>query len=287
MYGFRIATNETGKGEVMDIKTMTSPEFAEAAFQKVKPQLLALRADELEHMNVDVPNAASIALAAHGRMIDLRPRMAALPGHPVELLDELPTYAAAAWYAHLVSLPAAGDGERVKKLLDEAGPLRDALLLAAEALVPRGLLDADKVAEIRAGLGNLDKANDLAALSDLFKQAWPQIASKTAVDRAEVDRAATLGMELLLALGEKGLAQKRAATAEARDLRVRAFTLLVRAYEQCTRAVSYLRWMEDDLELYAPSLRPRARSSRETRGASAQPPPASDAQNPKSGADAE
>jgi hypothetical protein len=271
----------------MDIRMITSPEFAEAAFEKVKPQLLALRADELEYLNSDIPNAASIALAAYGRMMELRPRMAELPGHPVELLDELPTYAAAAWYAHLVSVPAAGDGERVKKLLDEAGPLRDALLLAAEALAPRGLLDADKVAEIRAGLGNLDKANDLAALSDLFKRAWPRIAGKTAVDRAEVDRAATLGMELLLALGEKGLAQKQATTAEARDLRVRAFTLLVRAYEQCTRAVSYLRWMEDDVELYTPSLRQRPRSSRESRGASTQPPPPSDAPPPKNGADAE
>ena len=208
-------------------------------------------------VNADIPTAASIALGAYGRMIQLRPLIVEqLPRHPVELLDELPSYAAAALYAHLISLPPAGNGERLNKLLDEAAPSRDALLLAAEALAPRGLLDADKVAGIRSGLGNLDRANDLAALADIFKQAWPQIASKTAVERAEVDRAASLGMELLVALGEKGLGERRASTPEARELRARGFTLLINAYEQCTRAVAYLRAQEDDLDAYVPRFSP-------------------------------
>jgi hypothetical protein len=251
-------TTKQGKAKDLDITTLTSPQFAQEAFEKVKPQLTAMRAEDVLQVNADIPMAASIALGAYGRMAELRPLIVAeLPRHPIELMDELPTYAAAAWYAHLISLPPSGSGERLKKLLDEAAPLRDALLLAAEALAPRGLLDADKVAEIRSGLGNLDRANDLAALADLFRQAWPQIASKTAVDRAEVDRAASLGMELLVALGEKGLGERRASGPEARELRARAFTLLIKAYEQCARAVAYLRWQDDDVETYAPSLRPK------------------------------
>jgi hypothetical protein len=256
-------TNQPSEVKVPDIATLTSPEFAQGAFEKVKPQLLAMAPEEVLRVTADIPTAASIALGAYGRMVALRPQMVEqLPRHPVQLLDDLPNYAAAAWYAHLVSLPPAGEGERVKKLLEEATSLRDTLLVAAEALAARGLLDADKVADIRAGLGNLDKANDLAALGDLFGQAWPQVASKTAVERAEVERAAALGMELLLALGEKGLIEKPAASPEARDLRARAYTKLIKVYRQCVRAVTYLRWDQEDLEMYAPSLRPRARTPR-------------------------
>ncbi|HEX4334524.1 MAG TPA: hypothetical protein VH062_01350 [Polyangiaceae bacterium] len=38
------------------------------------------------------------------------------------------------------------------------------------------------------------------------------------------------------------------------DLRTRAFTLFVNAYDQVRRAVSYLRWDDDDAGTVAPSL---------------------------------
>jgi hypothetical protein len=159
-------------------------------------------------------------------------------------------------------MPPVNDGDRVKKLLDEANPLRDSMLVAAEALAHRGLVSGDRVAEIRAGLGNIDKASDLVALSALFRPAWPQVASRTAIEPAEVDRAVTLGSELLMALGAKGIAEKRGSTPESRDQRARAFTLFINAYDQCRRAVAYLRYQEDDAEAFAPSLRPITRSSR-------------------------
>ncbi len=64
--------------------------------------------------------------------------------------------------------------------------------------------------------------------------------------------------------------------------------MLINAYEQCTRAVAYLRAQEDDLDAYAPSLRPRSRTSRpEVQPAPAPTPPVSDAPNPQNGAPAD
>ena len=78
---------------------------------------------------------------------------------------------------------------------------------------------------------------------------------KTAVTIAEVERASTLGPELLVALGE----QKVAAPTPGARLRERAFALLYAAYDECGRAASYLRWHEGDADAFAPSLFARAR----------------------------
>ena len=220
-------------------------------------------------VNLDIPTAASIALGAHERLLELRPLIVEqLPEHPVELLDELPTYAQAAWFAHLIAMPPIDDGNRLKKLLEEAQPLRESLLVAAEALAHRGLVSPDRVAEIRAGVGNIDRAGDLVALSALFRQAWPAVGSKTAILEGEVERAATLGSELLVALGVKGIAEKAGNTPESRDQRARAFTLFANAYGECVRAVAYLRYHEDDADSFCPdpapghARQPRQRSAR-------------------------
>jgi hypothetical protein len=65
--------------------------------------------------------------------------------------------------------------------------------------------------------------------------------------------ASVLGNELLRALahGERELELRRAAV---KDDSVRAFTLLVRTYDDAQRAVGYLRWPHGDAHRIAPSL---------------------------------
>jgi hypothetical protein len=256
-----------------------TPERAEEAFEKVKPLLASLRPEEVSSMNVDVPAAASIALGAYERLAELRPLIVEqLPRHAVDQLDQLPTLALGAWFAHLISLPPEVDSARVDGLLAEASVLRESLLVAAEALAHRQLLDPDRVAEIRSGLGNIDRASDLLALATLFSQGWSKVEGKTAVTKAEIERAAILGPELLIALGSKGLAARTTSTPEARDQRARAFTLLEKAYDECRRAATYLRWHDDDLDSFAPALRQRGRSG--SASAPAQPGPTTPAPPP-------
>ena len=71
-----------------------------------------------------------------------------------------------------------------------------------------------------------------------------------------------LGPALLAALGARTRTDRATAAADARDLRTRAFTLFENAYDQCRRAVNYLRWNHGDVESYTPVLRPRVRSPR-------------------------
>lgn len=222
-----------------------------AALASIQAELDAMGAEEVMHIRVDISRAVATALGAWPRIRELRPRLVEeLPSFPRRLFDGLETYALAALYAHLSATAELAD-DTLKELVAEATPLRDILLIAAEALAHRGHLDATRVAEIRSGQGYLDTANDLIALGGLYAEAWPTVANKTAVERAEVDRATALGRELFAALGRR---EQLLTSQSPKSTRARAFTLFVRAYDACQRAVTYLRWDEGDADTLAPSL---------------------------------
>lgn len=231
-----------------------APAKSAEALAKVKPEMAALAADDLGTINVDIPQSVSLVLGVIPQIMPLRAQIAeSLPDHPIAALDKLEAYALAAYHAHILSLPPETTENRVAALLEEATPLREVMLSDAEALARRKLLDPEAVAAIRAGQGNVDKANDLVALAALFTGSWGEIENKTATSLAEVARAGELGPALLAALGAR---EHRVAMepAEAADQRRRAFTLFFRAYDETRRALAYLRWHEGDADLLAPSL---------------------------------
>ncbi|WP_438000129.1 hypothetical protein WMF26_09900 [Sorangium sp. So ce185] len=235
-------------------KKPAAPLKAATAFNEALPEIEALSADRLIAVNLDIPRVVSQVLGVLPGLLALRPDIAEqLQKHDVALLERLETYALAAWYAHLVWLSSGGTESALKPLVEEAVPLRENLLGDAEALARRGLLDAETVAEIRAGQGHIDTANDLVALSALFSGSWSEIAGKTAATEEEVNRAGELGPQLLAALGVREHGKGPGPT-EAADTRARAFALLVHAYDQTRRAIAYLRWNEGDADTIAPSL---------------------------------
>ncbi len=230
----------------------SAPNAAADAFAKIEPELAALTPEEIAPITVDVSAAVTAVLAAAPKILAFRDAIVEqLPLHPIEQLDELATYAHGAWYAHLLHTYANGSPEAAKAMIDEAQKLREDLLVAAEALAHRGMLDADAVAAIRKGHGHADTAGDLTALAVLFKASWSKISAKTAVEKSEVDRAEELGPAVMVAIAVR---KSGAKSTDAEGQRARAFTLLARAYDGCRRAVSYLRWSEGDTDTIAPSL---------------------------------
>jgi len=245
-------------------KTKTSPKPvdrpsdlapAAEAFEALKADYARLPATALVPINVDIPRAVATVLGAEPRVRSLLPVMEAeMTKPPTAVINALRQTALGAWYAHLVALPAKSGGT-AKELLERATPLRAKLLKAADALADAELVDATAVARIREGSGNIDKATDLVALAALFDQSWSEIHDKTAITRAQVDEAASIGPSLLLALSEEPLPKSGDAT----DMRQRAFSHLVGAYDQIRRAVSFVRWAEGDAETFAPSLYAKSR----------------------------
>jgi hypothetical protein len=230
----------------------SAPNAAAEAFAKIEPELAALAAEELAPITVDVSAAVTAVLAAAPKILAHREEIVEqLPLHPIEQIDELTTYAHGAWYAHLLHTYASGSPEAAKAMIDEAQKLREDLLVAAEALAHRGMLDADVVAKIRKGQGHADTANDLTTLAQVFTASWSKVGSKTAVERSEVDRAAELGPAVMVAIDVR---KHGAKSTDTEGQRARAFALLARAYDGCRRALAYLRWAEGDADTIAPSL---------------------------------
>lgn len=245
--------------------------LAAAAFAKIKQRLGKLKVEEVATATADVPTTVSTVLGALPSLRAMRdPIVEELPKHPIALLDDLEDYALAAWYAHLLHENQGVEGDALKKLQEEATPLRDSLLIAAEALAHRGLLDQKRVSEIRSNQANQDTANDLLALSELFSAQWDRVKAKTAVEEQEVQQASELGTKLIMALGAKDTATA-GKPVDSADRRARAYTLLVRAYSACRRAAAYVRWEQGDVDELAPPLvrRGPGRKPGSTKGQSA------------------
>jgi len=263
-----------------------TPDEAKAAFEEIRAELQKLSPADILTVNVDIPRAASIALGAEPHIRSYEGHIKqSLPTHALDAIRRLRVYALGAVYAHLESQPVTKRAD-LSLLINEGTTLKQQLMVAAEALAFAGLVDDGRLAEIRAGSGHLDLATDLVALGALFDVSWKAVAGKTAIDRAQVDRASLLGTELLVALGAKDHMANRV-TPEAIDMRNRAFTLLVRSYDSARRALAYLRWDDGDVDQVAPSLyqRPRKRAAAPvgTAPVDEQPDGADDAVTPSSG----
>jgi hypothetical protein len=239
-----------------------SPETAAGAYERVAAELDALPAERVGTINIDVSTAVATVVGASAKLAELRPDVVArLPNHPIEAIDKLTDYALAALYAHLQTFGRQlASPDRVHELLAEAAPLRQRLLAVADMLASLGMLEHDPVAAIRAGSGHLDTANDLIALSALFTNEWERLHNRVPLDPAELDRAARLGTELLVALGVRKVRSGDAPDVKGwADRKARAMRLMFDAYDSARQAVHYLRWKEDDAESYTPSLFSRRR----------------------------
>lgn len=222
---------------------------AEQAFLTKKAEILA-HSDAGTPKNVDVPRAVSHALAACARLEPVVQEMAEeLPHHPIVYTRDLALYAMAAWYAHVEAQPKPSTN--LEALKTEATALRTDLLIASRALAHAGHLSPAILATVEKGSGDLDKANDLVALSAALSQVWSTVETKTAIQWSQVQRAATLGPELTVALGHRtGFSSS---PTEAKQVRNKAVSLFLTACDQTERALTYLRWTEDDVRDYLPS----------------------------------
>ncbi len=239
-----------------------TPPNAKLAYDRVVPEMLLLKEEEVGPINLDISQAVALALSALPGIKAHEADLAKLPGFDMRYLKMLETYAFASWYAHLQALPAVTQTE-LKAYLEEATALRNEHVSDGEVMVRRGIFNAEAMASVRAGQGHVDLANDLTAVSAMYELAWEAIGGRTFITRAQVERAGVLGPRLLVALGARAYSTTEKDKPGAN--RARAYTLFSRAYNQVRRALAYLRWEEGDAESIAPSLY-RTRANRAAPG---------------------
>lgn len=114
----------------------------------------------------------------------------------------------------------------------------------------------------RAGRATRTRQGDLLQLVAALRQSWERIEGRTCVERSELDEAEADANELMT---RAGILARQGASAEAADLRARAFSLMASTYDEVRRLVAYLRWHEGDAERIAPSFVGRPRGKRRAR----------------------
>jgi hypothetical protein len=120
------------------------------------------------------------------------------------------------------------------------------------ALAERNLIDGRQLARLNGVVGFKNVALDLHILACVLRNAGHEIQGKCAIEPAELERADQIAAAILRLVGIRE--QNPATIASALDLRNRAFTAFVKAYDQIRRAVIYWRWDQGDADHIAPSL---------------------------------
>jgi len=238
-----------------------------AAYERRLREIEAVPEAELLQVNLDVEAAVTTILGTLPKVGELRDQMSKLLSFDMKLVDGLEDYAQAAGEANSRYLIAVAPPEDLVKLNEQALALREMLRSDALALVNRKLISKDRIASFTGRVGYRNVAFELMDWANVFRDCWKAVQGKTAVTADEVQNAKALAEKIIRAVGQKE--QAPAAAAEAAEVRQRAFTLMVKAYDQTRRGVAFLRWEEGDIELITPSLY----AGRGGRGKRPEPPP--------------
>lgn len=234
--------------DALDIATGDAPQRALAA---IEPELRALDRSEVAPANLSAPRACATVLAALPAIRGLRAEIARrLPEHPVERIDRLERYALAALCAHLATEPRSG--ARIRALFAEGKALARELSMHARALALKGLIEASALDAFAKGRGHLATASALTAATMLLRSRWDAVRGKTALEPGDLDRAERIARELCEIAGRRGRVDPT--VVDGLDVRARALTLLVRAYDDTRHAIAYVRRKEGDADVIAPSL---------------------------------
>jgi hypothetical protein len=240
------------------------------------PELTALSDQDVMDVNAEVPAAVALVLGVLPKIRAFRASLVlALAGYDFALFDGLEEYALALNAAHGAYLVATQPARCSREILGEARGLRKILLQDLKALAARGLVDPVRWKALRGRRGYLHLATDLNILALLHQSCLSLVNSelsgteeallskRSLASSAELERAFELVKIILRAAGRPDRKSKEVLAAA--DMRARAFTLLVRAYEEVRRCIAFLRSAEGDAELIAPSLWARRDKQRKAR----------------------
>lgn len=225
----------------------------QAAYEATRADRESLDRADLLPINLDVGHTLTLVLSLAPGLIALRSQVESeLPKFDTKQLEQLDVYARALAYAQTVYFAASTPTEHLPGLGERAAQIRDLFLSDAQALARRGVLDGKRLAELKGGVGYLNIASDVGVLARIFRENWNEVSQKSAIQASEVDEAERIFEQVTLAYAAR--ARQPAQMLTATEDRQRAFTLLLRAYDETRRAVTYLRWREGDADKIAPSL---------------------------------
>lgn len=221
-------------------------------YERVKEYLAEIPAEQLLQLNLDVQSATRTMLGALPEMRQFRDQLEKLHGFDIEAFDRLEDLVQAMKYAQGNYQIALEPPDDLLDLTTQAQKMRDRLLADAHALSTFGLFSANTLEKLKGGNGYNNLAEDLELLSRAMTTEWERISAKSHHTLEDIEAASRMGFRLtrIAGLREQGPARLAAAT----ELRLRAFTAMIRTYEDARSGIEFLRRREGDAETIAPTL---------------------------------
>jgi len=258
-------SESTSEGKPSNVPEQEVPVVA--TLDRLMAEIMAIPERELVPITVDVPIAVSMVLGNLPEIMKLRDQVVkSLPDFNIDMLDRLEESALALYEAQGRYLIAIKPRNELDQQIAKGTQLRDTLLSDAKALVRRGLLEQEKLGELLGTVGHRNLAVDLNLLHHAFKESWPQIEGKSAVQYEEIVEAMDISARIIRLVGLRD--QGTASEAEATEVRSRIFTKFYRGYDAARRATTYLRWDDHDADKIAPSLHSARNSRKKNSGTS-------------------
>jgi hypothetical protein len=240
-------------------------EQSAALYEKVLPELQALPAAALAPLNIDVESVVKTVLRALPRILKFAPRISrTLSDFDVRQLTRLREHVLALRHAQALFVAASTRSRSLRPLIRSALELRELLMGDLRALVHRGILAGAYLDGLKGAKRFEHVARDLRLLATIFHDNHAQIEHRCATKPEDLRRAEELADAILSAVAERD--QATPAFTAAADIRLRAFTVVTRAYDQARRAITYLRWDDGDADVIAPSLYAGRQRGKRVRG---------------------
>lgn len=220
------------------------------AYERMRPRYMAMPAEEILAPNLDVPVAAVQVIGCGGKIAVHAEAASEFPGYD-GCFETLESAALGAAHAHNLAM-AASAAAPIPALVDELTVTRDNLTTDIGAAVKRGLISGDALKGLRGTRGFANLAFDVMTACTVARENWPVLEGRSAITTAELDRAEELADRLAAAVGLKE--QGALIDSQSTDMRNRAFTTFVKTYDMVRKYISFLRWIEGDVDEIAPSL---------------------------------
>jgi hypothetical protein len=235
---------------------------AEEAFGRRRAELEAVPARDVMRVNLDPLSVVGVVLRAEPRIRSLRPEFVRhFREYKLELTDGLRDYALCLFYTETLYLTKAKPVRCPPDLLNQAKLCRARLLQFLNTCAERRFVDKARFSQLRGTNGYRNVASDLGVLTSVALDMPAFAEFERLLPPGELRRADLLGRQLLTIAGKHEVRSEELSAA--REMRARAFTLLIRSYNEVRRGVAYVRAEQGDAEAFAPTLfgkAPRRRS---------------------------
>jgi hypothetical protein len=235
--------------------------YLQVAYDRMLPEIQKVEDKDLVPMNIDPYAACTTIKGSLNRIRAQRDEIQAnIRVFNFDQFDKLEDYTWAMLYANSLHDMASKPAELLPDLINSATELRNRLYGDAVALANRNLIDGAKLKALPGTVGYRNLGIDLLDLSNLLRASWSTIDGKTPIQMSELVQAHDYARRIISAVADRE--QSSVLVAETQKIRHRAFTLLVNAYDQARKAITYTHWDRDDADEIAPSLYASRQASR-------------------------